>query len=394
MDTTKLCAAAALLALPVVVSAQAGGFVTRLGADTTSVERYVRSADKIEGTIVSRSPVTSLTKFTLWIAKDGSISALELAQLQPNGTPAQNANTGMKMTVIGDSVIREMISPAGVASSRHTAVPKGTLPAIGNSLVYYQFVLAQARRAAEVNVIGFGANNSATKLNVRIISADSAEVVNQGFRTGYKTDKDGHVLRSDGSLTTQKFVGTAVKDVDAAAIATAWSLKDAAGQKMGAASTRDTAKAVIGGASLMVDYGRPAMRGREIWGKLVPFDTVWRFGANWAAQFKTDKNLEIGGTAIPAGTYTIWLLPSAKQTLLIVNRLTMSPPPPVPSGQPAPAPRALWGTEYDAAFDVARIPMQKRSFKDSAERFTTSFSTDDLVLQWDKAGYAVKIKAK
>ena len=394
MDMIKLCAATALLALPAAVSAQAGGFVTRLGSDTTSVERYVRSADKIEGTVVSRTPVTSVTKYTYWIAKDGSISALELAQLQPNGTPAPNANTGMKMTFIGDSVIREMISAAGVASSRHTAVPKGTLPAVGSSLIFYQYVLAQARRAGEVNVIGFGPANSATKVNVRVISTDSAEVVNQGFRTGYKTDKDGHVLRSDGSLTTQKFVGAAVKDVDAAALATAWSLKDAAGQKMGAASTRDTAKTVIGGANLMVDYGRPAMRGREIWGKLVPFDTVWRFGANWAAQFKTDKNLEIGGKAIPAGTYTIWLLPSAKQTLLVVSKLTMSPAPVVPSGQPAPPPRALWGTEYDAAFDVARIPMEKRSFKDSAERFTTSFSTDDLVIQWDKAGYAVKIKAK
>ena len=394
MDTIKLYAAAAFLALPVALGAQVGGFVTRLGADTTSVERYVRSADKIEGTIVSRSPVTAMTKYTLWLGKDGSVTALELAQLQPNGMPAAGANTGMKMTFIGDSVVRELISAAGVASSRHTAVPKGTIPAIGNSLIYYQFVLAQARRGGEVNVIGFGPNNSATKVIVHVISADSAEVVNQGFRTGYKTDKDGHVRRSDGSLTTQKFVGTAVKDVDPSAIATAWSLRDASGQKMGAASTRDTAKAVIGGAALMVDYGRPAMRGREIWGKLVPFDTVWRFGANWAAQFKTDKDLQVGGKAIPAGTYTIWLLPSAKQTLLIVNRLTMSPTPPVVSGQPAPTPRALWGTEYDAAFDVARIPMEKRSFKDSAERFTTSFSTDDLVLQWGKAGYAVKIKAK
>ena len=110
MDMIKLCATTALLALPVAVSAQAGGFVTRLGSDTTSVERYVRSADKIEGTVVSRSPMTSVTKYTYWIAKDGSISALELAQLQPNGTPAPNANTGMKMTFIGDSVIREMIS--------------------------------------------------------------------------------------------------------------------------------------------------------------------------------------------------------------------------------------------------------------------------------------------
>src|ERR1035437_2624808 len=113
---------------------------------------------------------------------------------------------------------------------------------------------------------------------------------------------------------------------------------------MGVASTRDTVSANVGGANVWIDYGRPAMRGREIWGKLVPFDTVWRMGANSATQLRTDKDLDIGGKTVPAGLYTLWLLPTLKDAWLIVG--TQASPP-------------LWGTDFPKSTEVVRIPLEK-----------------------------------
>ena len=60
-----------------------------------------------------------------------------------------------------------------------------------------------------------------------------------------------------------------------------------------------------GGATFDVVYSRPAKRGREIWGGLVPHDTIWRTGANAATMFTTDRDLVIAGAVVPAGAYTV-----------------------------------------------------------------------------------------
>src|SRR5580704_1818688 len=104
-------------------------------------------------------------------------------------------------------------------------------------------------------------------------------------------------------------------------------------------SPRDTARATIGKAHVLVDYGRPSKRGRVIFGSLVPYGQVWRTGANAATTFVIDKDLTIGAQTVPAGTYTLYTLPSASNWLLIINKQT---------GQ--------WGTEYDQSQDLVRIP--------------------------------------
>jgi hypothetical protein len=137
-------------------------------------------------------------------------------------------------------------------------------------------------------------------------------------------------------------------------------------------SPRDTARAEIAGARILVDYGRPSMRGRTIMGELVPFGRVWRTGANAATTLVTEAELEIGGEQLPRGTYTLYTLPSADQWLLIINRQT---------GQ--------WGTEYDQSQDLARIPMQRSELPRDVEQFTISVEPvgedrGTLVMAWER----------
>lgn len=137
-------------------------------------------------------------------------------------------------------------------------------------------------------------------------------------------------------------------------------------------SPRDTVElALSSGRRIYVDYGRPSMRGRRIMGGLVPYGRVWRTGANAATTLVTDVDLDVNGTRVPRGTYTLYTIPTASGWTLIVNRQT---------GQ--------WGTQYEPARDFARIPMRVTTLREPVEQFTISLeqgrtAQGTLALTWE-----------
>ena len=144
-------------------------------------------------------------------------------------------------------------------------------------------------------------------------------------------------------------------------------------------SPRDTTRATIGRATLLVDYGRPSKRGRVIFGGLEPWGRVWRTGANEATQLETNRDLVFAGKTVPAGKYTVWTLLSETQPMLIVNKQT---------GQ--------WGTEYDQAQDLARIPMTVERTPAPVEQFTIALEPGggtvlNLVMTWENTRASVPI---
>src|SRR2546425_2617917 len=78
----------------------------------------------------------------------------------------------------------------------------------------------------------------------------------------------------------------------------------------------------LNGHEIKVHYNSPSMHGRKIMGELVPYDKVWRTGANEATTFTTSSNLKIGTVTVPAGSYTLYTLPGASQWMLIINKQT------------------------------------------------------------------------
>jgi hypothetical protein len=138
----------------------------------------------------------------------------------------------------------------------------------------------------------------------------------------------------------------------------------------------------IKGKKVSISYSRPSMKGRKIMGDLVPYDKVWRTGANEATTLTTAADLDIGGAKVPAGTYTLYTLPSADTWKLIINKQT---------GQ--------WGTEYKQDQDLARVDMKKTAIVVPVEQFTISLDQDDnssadLVMEWENTRVSVVIKAQ
>lgn len=138
----------------------------------------------------------------------------------------------------------------------------------------------------------------------------------------------------------------------------------------------------LNGKQISISYNTPSMRGRKIFGGLVPYDKVWRTGANPATTLKTDANLKIGTATVPAGTYTLYTLPSPDTWKLIVNKQT---------GQ--------WGTEYHQDRDLARVDMKKASLPSPQEKMSISFenthgNTTQLHVRWDTTDVWVPVVAQ
>ena len=134
------------------------------------------------------------------------------------------------------------------------------------------------------------------------------------------------------------------------------------------------------GKTVTIDYSRPSMRNRKIFGGLVPYDQVWRTGANAATSLKTDVDLNISGTTIPKGSYTLYTLPGMNSWQLIISTQT---------GQ--------WGTQYNQGQDLARIPMKVTERPSGLELFTISFdkaggNSATLKLEWENTIASVDVK--
>jgi len=147
-------------------------------------------------------------------------------------------------------------------------------------------------------------------------------------------------------------------------------------------SPHETAEVTLAGKQITISYGRPSIRGRKVMGGLVPYDKVWRTGADEATVFTTPIDLTIGGTQVPAGKYTLWTLPSEGTWKLIINKQ---------SGQ--------WGTMYDGSQDLARVDMQKARTDQPVDQFTISWKkhgedSADLVLEWENTRASIAVRAK
>jgi Protein of unknown function (DUF2911) len=136
-------------------------------------------------------------------------------------------------------------------------------------------------------------------------------------------------------------------------------------------SPHETVAATIDGARVVISHGRPSMRGRRIFGALVPYGRVWCPGADEATTFDSDVELRIANLIVPKGPHTIWILPTTADWTLIVSK--------DPSG---------FHADYHPDRDLARIVMRKRQLPTLVERLTFAIVAlpsggGDLRISWE-----------
>jgi hypothetical protein len=133
-----------------------------------------------------------------------------------------------------------------------------------------------------------------------------------------------------------------------------------------------------GGKSITIDYSSPRLKGRKVGGEIAPFGQVWRTGANEATTFVTTADVTVGGTTVPAGSYTLFTIPNKDKWTLILSKKT-----------------GEWGTAYPGqSEDLARIDMKVSTLSSPVENFTISFDKGMLNLDWDATRASVAVEKK
>jgi len=142
------------------------------------------------------------------------------------------------------------------------------------------------------------------------------------------------------------------------------------------ASPRETATGKIGKANVSVNYGSPSVKGRKIWGDLVPYNEVWRTGANEATVFKTDKDLYVEGKTLKAGEYSFFAIPTEGSWTIIFNKTVKQ-----------------WGAyDYKEKDDVLRVTVKPVKSATMHERLIYTVNANGIVLQWENLEVPVAMK--
>jgi hypothetical protein len=147
--------------------------------------------------------------------------------------------------------------------------------------------------------------------------------------------------------------------------------RGAARAQGGRISPHESTMATVDGSAMFIEYGRPSTRGRTIFGRLVPYGDVWCPGADEATMLSTSRPLHIGQLAVPAGEYSLWILPTEAAWTLVVSKDAHT-----------------FHTSYRASRDFGRVAMQKRTLPASVEQLTFAIEPNPsgpggrIVMSW------------
>jgi hypothetical protein len=357
------------------------------------VESVVRAGNRVTGDIVVRVPSTVRLHYEVELRADGS-AARSILDTDPMG--AKNiAARRVTFDFDADSV-HVTIDSAGQKRKVARAMPKGTVPmfmtgfgasyGLYSSMGLYELLLERTKPAVNDTLTVPSIDIATGAMSKRKFLARSATQVDVDYFgilwTHLTVDTSGRISAADARGTTEKTETTRIELVDAGAMAKSFASADHAGKGVGPASPNLIEKGTIDGQLVVATYGSPRRRGRTILGAVVPYDRVWRTGANESTTLVFDKDMTIGGAPVPAGAYSLWTIPKVDGTVqLIINKQ---------HGQ--------WGTDYDSAQDLVRVPMKASTAPSPQENFAINIAgggnSGTLRMSWDAFVWSVPIAVK
>ena len=390
MRQLRPLAAIAALATALPAAAQqpapapTGAFIVRLGTDTTAVERFTRTGNAWAVEQARRSPRTGFFHTHVELTPAGDVGEVYYMNHGiGKGAPPLLATWRMRAAG-GDSARVEIQRGTDSVRTRRATLRAGMIPNLPGSFLGYEMAAMRMRAAKSdsMDVMFVGPVGDTMPIVVRQVGADSMTFRLPFLTYRARVDADGRIqsLYQPLGTTVER-----VSDVNVGALAETWKGQDDAGRGFGAVSPADSVKATVSGANIAVHYGRPKARGRVVFGNIVPWGGVWRTGANDATLFTTDRDLDIGGTRVPAGQYALFSVHTDKGSTLVLSGESMR------NGQ------RIWGTEYDAKHDFARIPMKVASLAQPVEQLTIDVVPQgpdraDLRIRWEKREMTVPVR--
>ncbi len=360
-----------------------GVMFIKLGKDTTGVQQFRLNGDSIY-TLVYRRPSGLLVfKGEGTIFPDGTLKSMQsiIYSIGSNGEKEKFGENRLYTTSdstfidIKSSDRKVFRSYAGHCFSANDMdfttfyvfpylvyfAPKN----VNDSIVGNQFVLGQSR-----------------KYSMKRISMDKITVGSSIMGTlTLQVDSRGDLKAIDGIGSSLNLTGTVERKFNIDSLFNAWVKYEQTNGAMGAQLVRDTSKAILNSGSAEIDYWRPYMRGRKIFGAVVPWNRFWRTGANHATQLRISKPIYFYDQRLDTGRYSIFTMPTERGWTMMINKQA-----------------AIWGTDYNPDYDVLRVPMKIGKTATSIEQLSIKIlatgNKGTIQIEWENTRASIDFEMR
>lgn len=373
------------------------GFLAMLGNDTISVESVTRKGNTLTSDEVDRFPRVRVRHTVVQLNDDGSIRHLVMDIYTPS-EPTNERKRKVVANVSNNKVNLSKTDSTGTVNRDFASDGSIVVAHVQQMYSLYELYFAAALKKAAASKFAVGTPVPMRQFyidrefdrfplghtTVTPLGGGKAEIFHD-WLSGIgeaRMDSGYHMLSYSGARTTYKVnVSRLTSPPDVKNIADRFETQEAKTGTVRSLSVRDTTRAQIGNAIFTVGYGRPLLRGRTLLGDVIPYDRVWRTGANAATEFTTSAPIKLAGMQVPVGTYTLWTVPHTNGVDLIVNKQT---------GQ--------WGTEYNGSQDLGTVRFTTESLTAPLEEFTISIVPGvdthhgTLVMEWGSFRWTAPIE--
>lgn len=362
------------------------GFLTMLGRDTISIEDITRQGNTLTSDEVDRFPRVQIRHTVGTLNDDGSIRHLEM-EIHTPSEPSGQRDRKVVADVAGNEIHLSKTDSTGTVTRDFPTGGSIVVAHVPQMYSLYELYFAAAMKQSAASKLAAGSPVRMRQFYIdrefdrfplghaTVTPLGNGKVeITHDWLSGIGEaimDSGDNMLSYSGARTTYKVdVKRLTSPPDIKSIADRFEAKETEGGNVKSLSVRDSVRTQIGDAILTVEYGRPLMRGRTLLGDVIPYDRIWRTGANAATQFRTSAPIRLGGMQVPAGTYSLFTAPHTNGVDLIVNKAT-----------------GEWGTEYNGLLNLGTARMISEVTTTPVEEFTISIipggrRQGQLVFEW------------
>jgi hypothetical protein len=359
-----------------------GYIIYNLGVDTTFIGYYQVENNNFQFRIIGNTNALTVTTMSGSLYPNGELKEAKGYSYTPTLQGQGKRLTDYHAYVNNDSTFFVQVRDGKETLSKYSA--KGMIAnAIGTPFLFMLPVLTPYAPKNVNEVINsyhliFGQNRPFT---MKRLSPDVIEMGSQVM--GYfkiHVDKEGRLKSIDGIGSSWNVKGNYFDELDMDEYIRRFIVK-AQQQPLKPLNQRDSIISKINDVDIRIDYSRPSIRGRVIFGEVVPWNRVWRTGANEPTKITIDKSIYFDGKELPPGEYSIFTLPAKTGWTFIINKQT-----------------TMWGTDHNPDYDFLKIPMQTTSLDKPVELMTieitktTNGGTVDVI--WEKTKAYVSFTTK
>ncbi len=346
-----------------------------LGNDTTIIQYFEYSKHTYKTTFIQFTGAITKCEAEGRLDANGNLREVKSANCRITNEGNWELVTRGINTYNGDSTIYVATNSQGAVANRRSFAGQGILANGMDIASFYVFPYMGFYAPEKTGDTIFHRQLSFNGFRNYIVSRQSKTALRIGSNLmGYLTcvvDKKGRLQKMEGVGSSLNIMAFVDRENTNPAILDATAKRRNSAAATAVRTLRDTARTSIGNANIEVDYWRPHKRGREIFGNVVPWNRVWRTGANNATQLRITNDIKIGGQKLAKGIYGIWSYPTETKWELIINKNANA-----------------WGTDHDPAADILRVPLQVERIDTPVEVMQTSFvKVNDkktvLVIEWD-----------